>query len=66
MGVDRIIAIDSGYFYAGVVVGGPNNTVKRAAPILKYMKDWKDTDVLAYCKKKKWLYHDESQRESNL
>lgn len=52
MAPDMVI-IDSGYFYAAVVLS--NNKVVRYAPILKYMNEWQFTRVMAYCSTKKWM-----------
>lgn len=50
----RLIWIDSGYFFAGVVV--VDNIVVRAAPIVKYMRGWSGDRVCAYARSKRWRY----------
>lgn len=47
---ETVIAIDGGYFYAGLVVA--NRLVIDAAPIIKYMVGWDGKRVKEYCEKK--------------
>jgi hypothetical protein len=49
-----MIVVDSGYFYAAVVLNG--KVVERTAPILKYMMGWTTKKVFDYCIKKKWKF----------
>jgi len=50
---EKLVVIDSGYFYAGLIaeVGG---LVLCSAPILKYMIGWDSRKVKDYCDIKKW------------
>jgi hypothetical protein len=49
---DEIAVIDAPAFYAGVVLH--DDTVIRAAPIIKYMIGWPRARVLEYCVKRGW------------
>jgi len=51
---EKILAIDAPHFYAGLTV--VNGQVTYSAPILSYMKGWRENTVHAYCKRKKWRY----------
>ena len=51
---EKILAIDAPYFYAGVTL--INHQVVYTAPILGYMRGWRENTVHAYCKRKKWRY----------
>ncbi len=42
------LVIRSNYFVAGIEVGG------KVAPIISYMKDWTEDQILEYCVKKRW------------
>ena len=44
----KLLHITAPHFCAGVVVG------ERAAPILRYMKDWSEEKIREYCRKKGW------------
>jgi hypothetical protein len=46
--METLLAIDSGYFYAGVEVG------RRAAPIIRYMASWSESKIREYCTRKGW------------
>jgi hypothetical protein len=51
-----MLVIDSGYFYAAVVLSG--GVVTRSAPILKYMNGWDMRRVIDYAQRKRWrVYH---------
>lgn len=49
------IWIDSGYFFAGVVLN-ETRYVERYAPILKYMSGWSEKEVVDYIRKRRWKY----------
>jgi hypothetical protein len=51
-----IIAIDSKWFYAGVVLDDSTH-VCRCAPIVDYMKSWSKHRVLRYAATRKWTVH---------
>lgn len=53
MSETRLLILDSGYFCAAVEVG-LNDVVIRAAPIIKYMKEWPAKRVEEYATKKGW------------
>jgi len=50
----ELIRINSGYFSAGLELR--DKTVIRAAPILHYMKGWREERVMGYCVKKCWEF----------
>jgi len=52
----KIIAIDSKWFYAGVVLDDGDH-VCRCAPIVNYMKGWSIRRVLRYAAIRKWTTH---------
>jgi hypothetical protein len=43
-----LFQIEAPHFVAGVIVG------ERAAPIIKYMKDWSEDQIKIYCNIKGW------------
>lgn len=47
-----MIVIDSGYFYAAVVLGW--GRVVRCAPVLKYMRGWSVEHVVTYARSRGW------------
>lgn len=47
-----VVSIDAPHFNAGVVFD--QNTVKKAAPIIKYMTGWSKEKMVAYCESKGW------------
>lgn len=49
-----LVCIDSGYFFAGVIV--ENGVVVRAAPILRYMLGWDQERVISYIEYKEWTH----------
>lgn len=53
-----VFQISSPYFTAGGVIGCPKgelgNRVVEAAPVIKYMIGWGQTEVFKYCSKKEW------------
>jgi hypothetical protein len=51
---DEIIVITAPHFVAGVCL--QNDTVVRAAPILKYMVGWHFTKIEEYVAKKHWKW----------
>ena len=52
---DRVLwRITAPHFCAGIELGDWTLTVKRCAPILRYMQGWEGRTVLAYCEKKNW------------
>lgn len=49
----RLFQILAPHFCAG---GEITDTVWAAAPIIAYMRGWKEADVIIYCTKKGWTY----------
>ena len=52
----KVIAIDSKWFYAGVVLDDGAH-VCRCAPIVNYMKGWSERRVLRFAADRKWTAH---------
>jgi len=52
-----LLRIMSNYFVAG-------KDGKNVAPIIKYMKNWSDSDVRRYCNKKGWEFEIIRTRET--
>jgi hypothetical protein len=49
-----LIRIEAPHFVAGATCGGANEVVRRAAPIVAYMKGWSLRGVYDYCSRKGW------------
>lgn len=47
-----ILSVDAPHFVAGIVFD--QNTVKRAAPIIKYMTGWSKEKMTTYCEYRGW------------
>ena len=52
--MEKVIAIDGKYFYAGIVICTEKRIVIKAAPIIKYMIGWNGLQVKNYCERKKF------------
>ncbi len=48
--------IKTGYFVAGLTAEQNSQIIKRAAPIIKYMKGWTLARMEGYCIKKGWKF----------
>jgi hypothetical protein len=54
--MNRLYIVDSGYFYAGIIVH--TGTIVLAAPILKWCESHEFDDFRRYAAKKRWIIID--------
>jgi hypothetical protein len=55
--IEKILRIESDYFTAGVVFEFINDSwkVKKIAPIISYMRNWRCNQIVEYVEKKKFV-----------